>query len=58
MQRIVDLFRRVWQSEQPATNTDQMRALDGADRSSMADFVRILRMHEEEQDSSSYSGRP
>jgi hypothetical protein len=34
-----------------------MQAPEGADRSSMADFVRILRMHEEERSGSS-SGRP
>ena len=54
MKLIVDLFRRVWQRGRPDSDAYAMRATEGGDRSSMADFVRILRMHDEESERPNY----
>ena len=48
MKLIVDLLRRVWQRGRPASDTYAVQPNPGGDRSSMADFVRILRMHDED----------
>ena len=42
MKLIVDLLRRVWQLGRPASGTHAVQPNPGGDRSSMADFVRIL----------------
>jgi hypothetical protein len=48
MKLIVDLLRRVWLRGRPAPDTHAVQPNPGGDRSSMADFVRILRMHDED----------
>ena len=48
MKLIVDLLRRVWQRGPQAPDAHAVRPILGGDRSSMADFVRILRMHDED----------
>jgi len=45
MKQIADLVRRLWQS-QPAPNFQMPIAADNRDRSSMADFVRILQAYD------------
>jgi hypothetical protein len=52
MKLIVDLLRRVWERGRPDRDGYTLRASEGDDRSSMADFVRILQMHDRD------SGRP
>ncbi len=47
MKLILDLLRWFWQRSQPASETSAS-VNDGGDRTSMADFVRILRMLDEE----------
>jgi len=42
MEQIADLLRRVWQRSQPASNAQVEAMAENRDRSSMADFVRIL----------------
>jgi hypothetical protein len=49
MHLIVEFLRRVWQRGQPDTNAYAVRARESDDRSSMADFVRILRAHDRDQ---------
>jgi hypothetical protein len=56
MKLIVDLLRRVWQRCRPVPDASAARSTDGGDRSSMADFVRILRMHDEDRGRADYSG--
>jgi hypothetical protein len=48
MKQIADLFRRVWQRDQPASNIRISAQADKPDRSSMADFVRILQAHDQD----------
>jgi hypothetical protein len=49
MKLIVELLRRVWQRSPADTEAYAIRASDGGDRSSMADFVRILQMHDRDR---------
>ena len=42
MKQVADLLRRVWQGNRPASNTQIPMMYDHRDRSSMAEFVRIL----------------
>jgi hypothetical protein len=56
MKLIVGLLRRVWQRSRPDPDAYAERATEGGDRSSMADFVRILRMLDQEHGSSNYHG--
>jgi len=42
MKNIADLLLRVWQKSRPASNTQVAVMAENRDRSSMADFVRIL----------------
>ena len=43
MKNIADRLLRVWQRSQPASHTQVAVMAEDRDRSSMADFVRILR---------------
>ncbi|GLR90741.1 hypothetical protein [Bradyrhizobium iriomotense] len=54
MKQIVDLLKRVWQRGRPETDGYILRASEGDDRSSMADFVRILQMHDREGGRTNY----
>ena len=49
MEQIADLLRRVWQRSQPASNTKAAVMAENRDRSSLADFVRILQAHDKDQ---------
>jgi hypothetical protein len=49
MKNIVDLLLRVWQRSQPASNTRVAVTAENRDRSSMADFVRILQAYDQDQ---------
>lgn len=42
MKNLADLLIRLWQGSQPASNTQVAAMAENRDRSSMADFVRIL----------------
>lgn len=53
MKLIVEMFRRVWQRSRTDGDAFAAHAGDGGDRSSMADFVRILQMHDRDRGSSS-----
>ncbi|MBR0718189.1 hypothetical protein JQ632_30085 [Bradyrhizobium liaoningense] len=53
MKLIVELLRRVWQRSQIDTDAYAIRRSDGGDHSSMADFVRILQMHDRDRGGSS-----
>jgi hypothetical protein len=46
MKLIADLLWRVWPSSQPAS-IQTLSVADDRDRSSMADFVRILQAHDQ-----------
>jgi hypothetical protein len=46
MKQIADLLGRVWQRSQPASNTRVAVMVENRDRSSMADFVRILQAYD------------
>ncbi|MET4067051.1 hypothetical protein ABID58_001834 [Bradyrhizobium sp. S3.2.6] len=46
---IADLLMRLWQGSQPASNTQVAAMADNRDRSSMADFVRILQACDQAQ---------
>ena len=48
MKQIADLLRRVWQN-QPASNNQIPMMADNRDRSSMADFVRILQAYDQDR---------
>jgi len=48
MQQIADLLRCVWQRSQPASNTPIAVMTENRDRSSMADFVRILQAYDQD----------
>ena len=52
MKLIVDLLRRVWQRDRSPSDSPSVRSSPDGDRSSMADFVRILQMHVDDR------GRP
>ena len=47
MKNIADLLRRVWQRSEPASNTQATVMSENRDRSSMADFVRILQAYDQ-----------
>ncbi len=53
MKLILDLLRWLWQRGQPASE-NAAPVTDGGDRTSMADFVRILRMVDEEASRRTY----
>jgi hypothetical protein len=44
---IANFLRRVWQRSQPASNTQAAVMAENRDRSSMADFVRILQAYDQ-----------
>jgi hypothetical protein len=48
MKQIADFLRRVWQN-QPASNNQIPMMADNRDRSSMADFVRILQSQDRDR---------
>ena len=48
MEQIADLLRCVWQRSQPASNTPVAVMTENLDRSSMADFVRILQAYDQD----------
>lgn len=48
MKLIVELVRWLWQRSQPVSEARAAPVIDGGDRTSMADFVRILRTLDEE----------
>ena len=48
MKLILDLVRWLWQHDQNESDGMAVRASEGDDRSSMADFVRLLRMHDDD----------
>ena len=49
MKNIADLLMRLWQGSQPASNTQIAAMAQNRDRSSMADFVRILQAYDQDQ---------
>jgi hypothetical protein len=49
MEQIADLLRRVWQGSQPASDTQVAAMAENRDRSSMADFVRILQAYDQDR---------
>lgn len=49
MRNIADLLMRFWQGSQPASNTQIAAMAEDQDRSSMADFVRILQAYDQAQ---------
>ncbi len=49
MKNISDLLLRVWQRSQPASNTQVAVMAENRDRSSMADFVRILHSYNQDR---------
>ncbi len=49
MKNIADLLMRVWQRSQPASNTQVAVMAENWDRSSMADFVRILQSYNQDR---------
>jgi hypothetical protein len=54
MKNIADLLSRVWQRSQPASNikaanTKAAVKAENRDRSSMADFVRILQAYDQDR---------
>jgi hypothetical protein len=49
MKNIADLLPRVWQRSQPTSNTQAAVMAENRDRSSMADFVRILQACDQER---------
>jgi hypothetical protein len=46
MKNIADLLLRVWQRSQPTFDTQVAVMAENRDRSSMADFVRILQAYD------------
>lgn len=54
MKLIIDLARWLWQRGQTASESRATPASESGDRTSMADFVRILRMHDEEASRRNY----
>ncbi|MGY8668871.1 hypothetical protein Q3C01_41810 [Bradyrhizobium sp. UFLA05-109] len=49
MRNIADLLMRFWQASQPASHAQVAAMADNRDRSSMADFVRILQAYDLDQ---------
>ena len=49
MKNIADLVLRVWQRSQPVSNTQVAVVAENRDRSSMADFVRILQAYDQDR---------
>ncbi|UPK29299.1 hypothetical protein [Bradyrhizobium sp. 195] len=49
MRNIADLLTRFWQGRQPASNAQVEVMTENRDRSSMADFVRILQAYDQAQ---------
>ncbi|SDH73591.1 hypothetical protein SAMN05216338_1012191 [Bradyrhizobium sp. Rc2d] len=49
MRNIADLLVRFWQGTQPASDTQVAALAENRDRSSMADFVRILQAYDQDQ---------
>jgi hypothetical protein len=49
MKDIADLLMRFWQGSQPASDTQVAVMAKTQDRSSMADFVRILQAYDQDQ---------
>jgi hypothetical protein len=49
MKNIADLLLRVWQGSQPASNAQVGVMAENRDRSSMADFVRILQAYDQDR---------
>ncbi|WP_314945372.1 hypothetical protein [Bradyrhizobium cosmicum] len=49
MKNIADLLMRFWQGSQRASNTQVAAMVESRDRSSMADFVRILQAYDQAQ---------
>ena len=49
MKNIADLLMRFWQGSQPASNTQVAAMAENWDRSSMAEFVRILQAYDQDQ---------
>jgi len=49
MKNIADLLMRFWQGRQPASNIRVAAMVQNRDRSSMADFVRILQAYDQDQ---------
>ena len=49
MKNIADRLMRFWQGSQPASNTQVAAMAESRDRSSMADFVRILQAYDQAQ---------
>jgi hypothetical protein len=58
MKNIADLLLRVWPRSQPASNTQAAVMAENRDRSSMADFVRILQAYDQDQYGRSNCGVP
>ena len=53
MKNIAHLFMRFWPGSQPVSNTQVAARAENRDRSSMADFVRILQAYDQKQYGSS-----
>jgi len=49
MKNIADLLLRVWPRRQPGSLTQVAVMAEDRDRSSMADFVRILRAYDQDR---------
>jgi len=49
VRNIADLLVRFWQGTQPASDTQVAAVAENRDRSSMADFVRILQAYDQDQ---------
>jgi hypothetical protein len=49
MKNIAALLLRVWQGSRPASNTQVAVMAENRDRSSMADFVRILQAYDQDR---------
>jgi hypothetical protein len=49
MKNIADLLMLVWPRSQPASDTLVAVTVENRDRSSMADFVRILQAYDQDQ---------
>ncbi|MGY4325998.1 hypothetical protein ACVWWG_000412 [Bradyrhizobium sp. LB7.2] len=49
MKNIADLLTRLWQGSQRASYTQLAAMAENRDRSSMADFVRILQAYDQAQ---------
>jgi hypothetical protein len=48
MKNVADLLTRFWQGRQLAPNTQVAAMAENPDRSSMADFVRILQAYDQD----------